>query len=123
MAGTVGLTATAVQRVGARRGTDLPAVTLAGAAKAALSTAQRPGLLEETARLLGDTLDRAARAESAREPSAATTTADRKGVFRHAEAPASVVAEGSTAAVVEDSTVVAVADAGNRWFVMFLVGV
>jgi hypothetical protein len=44
---------------------------------------------------------RAVKAESIRTPSAATTMADRKGAFRHAEAPASGVAADSTAVVVE----------------------
>ena len=64
-----------------------------------------PGLLE-------DMLNPAVKAASAPVPSAATTMADRKGVFRHAEAPASVAAEGLTGAV---------AGVGNRSFVMFLV--
>jgi len=53
--------------------------------------------------LLEDMLSRAGRAESARAPSAATTMAARKEVFRHAERPASVAAaEGFAGAVAED---------------------
>src|SRR6266481_1139566 len=55
----------------------------------------------------------AVRAASARAPSATTTMADRKGAFRHAEAPASAAAEGRVAE--------AVADIDNRSFVRFLV--
>lgn len=81
----------------------------------------------------------AVRAASARVPSAATDKADRPGAFRHAEAPASVVAErvGAVAerVVVVAERVVAVAErvvaveehvaveanVVDRSFVMFLV--
>jgi len=45
---------------------------------------QRSGLLKETITLLGDTLNPGVRAVRARVPSATTTMAGRKGVFRHA---------------------------------------
>ena len=63
--------------------------------------AQQPDLSVEIPGLLEDMRRRAGRAESARAPSAATTMAERKEVFRHAERPASVVAEGF-AGVAED---------------------
>jgi len=68
--------------------------------------------LKETTTLLEDTLNLAVRAASARVPSATTTMAGRKGVFRHAEVPASAAAEGRVAAV---------AGIDNRRFVRFLV--
>jgi Protein of unknown function (DUF2950) len=73
----------------------------------------------ETAWLLGDTPTRAVKAESIRTLSAATTTAERKGAFRHAEVPASVVAAGFTAVaaglvVAAGFTAVVVAGIGNR---------
>src|SRR6266478_4713040 len=74
--------------------------------------AQRPALLKETTTLLGDTLNPGVRAVRARVPSATTTMADRKGVFRHAEVPASAAEEGRVAAV---------AGIDNRSFVRFLV--
>ena len=73
---------------------------------------QRPGLLKETTTLLGDTLNLAVRAASDRVPSATTTMAGRKGVFRHAEVPASAE---------EEERVAAVAGIDNRSFVRFLV--
>ena len=54
-------------------------------------------------------------------PSAATTMADRKGVFLHAEAPASGVAADFTAVVVADFTAVAAAGIGKRKLAMPLV--
>jgi len=72
-----------------------------------------PGLLE-------DMRNPAVRAASAPAPSAATTMADRKGAFRHAEAAVSVAEEGFTA-VEAEGLVGVVADIGNRSFVMFLV--
>ena len=83
-------------------------------ARAALKTVppQRPGLLKETTTLLEDTLNLAVRAASARVPSATTTMAGRKGVFRHAEVPASAAEEGRVAAV---------AGTNNRSFVRFVV--
>jgi hypothetical protein len=73
----------------------------------------------ETAWLLGDTPTRAVKAESIRTLSAATTTAERKGAFRHAEVPASVVAAGFTVVaaglvVAAGFTAVVVAGIGNR---------
>jgi hypothetical protein len=61
----------------------------------------------------------AVKVASARAPSAAMNMADRKEVFRSAAAPASVAAEGFTA--LEEGHEGAVADIGNRRFVMFLV--
>ena len=97
--------------------------TSAGAAEFTTVPAQRPGLSTETPRLLEDTLHPAARAASARAPSAATAMADRPGAIRHAEAPASV-AERRVAAVdlaAAEDLAAAVAGVGNRSFVMFLV--
>jgi hypothetical protein len=83
------------------------------AAAAGLKTvpAQRPGLLKETTKRLEDMLNPAVRAASARAPSATTTTADRRGAFRHAEAPASAGEEERVAEVV--------AGIDNRSFVGF----
>jgi len=72
---------------------------------------QRPGHLKETITLLEDTLNLAVRAVSTRAPSATTTMAGRKGVFRHAEVPASE----------EEERVAAVAGIDNRSFVRLLV--
>ncbi len=72
---------------------------------------RRPGLSMETGRRLEDTLHLAVRAASARARSAATTTADRPGAFRRAEAPA--LAEEDFTAEAEVFRV-AVADGGNR---------
>ena len=101
-----------------------------GAAGFTTAPAQRPGLSTETGRRLEDMPNPAVRAASARVPSAATDKADRPGAFRHAEAPASLVA-GRVAAVEEhvalEERVVAaegvVAETGvvDRSFVMFLV--
>jgi len=60
---------------------------------------QRPDVLKETITLLEDTLNPVVRAASAQVPSATTTMAGRKGVFRHAEVPASAAEEGRVAAV------------------------
>jgi hypothetical protein len=73
---------------------------------------QGPGLLKETTTRLEDTLNLAVRAASARVPSATTTMAGRKGVFRHAEMPASAAEEGR---------VEAVAGIDSRSFLRFLV--
>src|SRR6267154_3293943 len=51
--------------------------------------AQRPALLKETTKQVEDTLNPGVRAVRARVPSATTTMAGRKGVFRHAEVPVS----------------------------------
>jgi hypothetical protein len=90
------------------------------AAAAGLKTvpAQRPGLLKETITLLEATLNLTVRAASGRVPSATTTMADRKGAFRHAEAPASAEEEGRVAA---EDLAAAVADIDNQNFVRFLV--
>src|SRR6266404_3523713 len=74
--------------------------------------AQRPALLKETTKQVEDTLNPGVRAVRARVPSATTTMAGRKGVFRHAEVPASAEEEGRVAAV---------AGIDNRSFVRFLV--
>jgi len=58
-----------------------------------------PAAMKETITLLEDTPNLAVRAASARVPSATTTMADRKGVFRHAEVPASAAEEARGAAV------------------------
>jgi hypothetical protein len=75
----------------------------AGGAEIPTVPAQRPGLLKETTRLLGDTVNPAVRAVSARAPSAAITMAERLGAFRHAEVPASVVEErvAAVAAIID----------------------
>ena len=78
------------------------------AAELLIIPAQPPGLSAETHGLRGDTLNPAARAASARVPSATTTMADSRGVFRRVEAPASVAAE----------VFVEGAGAGNRNLVM-----
>ena len=54
---------------------------------------QRPGLLKETIRLLGDTLNPAVRAVCAQAPSAATTMAERHRAIHHAEAAASAAVD------------------------------
>jgi hypothetical protein len=74
--------------------------------------AQRPGPLKETITRPEDTLNPAVKAVRARAPSATTTMAGRKGVFRHAEVPASAAEEGRVAAV---------AGIDNRSFVGFLI--
>jgi len=87
--------------------------------------AQRPGHSTETGRRREDTLHPAARAASARAPSAASRRVDRRRAIRHAETPAWV--EEQRVAAVEEQRAVAVAEehvaagAGNRSFVMFLV--
>src|SRR5260370_36323136 len=55
---------------------------------------QRPALLKETTKQVEDTLNPGVRAVRARVPSATTTMAGRKGVFRHGEVPASAAAAG-----------------------------
>ena len=96
-AGVVDLTARGAELVHAgTRGTGL--VTGGLAAEFTTVRVQRLGLSTETGRLLGDTPNREARVGPARAPSAATTMADRREAFLHAEAPA-WVAEGRVAAV------------------------
>src|SRR6266403_3654464 len=73
---------------------------------------QRPGPLKETTKQVEDTLNLGVRAVRARGPSATTSMAGRKGVFRHAEVPASAAEEGRVAAV---------AGIDNRSFVRLLV--
>jgi hypothetical protein len=96
----VGLTATVVERVTTpAKGAGLPTGTSAGAAKFTTIPAQQPGLSVEIPGLLVDTMNPVGRAASARGPSAVMTVADKKEAFRHAEAPASVEAEGLAWAV------------------------
>jgi hypothetical protein len=83
----------------AMKGTGLPMRTPAAAAGLKTLPPQRPGHLKETITLLEDTLNLAVRAASTRALSAVTTMAGRKGVFRHAEVPASEEEEGRVAAV------------------------
>src|SRR6266404_4224102 len=96
----------------AMKGTDPPVRTPAVPAGLKTVPPQRPGLLKETTTLLEDTLNLAVRAASARVPSATTTMAGRKGVFRHAEVPALAAEEGRVAAV---------AGIDSRSFLRFLV--
>src|SRR5216683_409078 len=93
------------------KGTGLPMRTPAAAAGLKTIPPQRSGHLKETITLLEDTLNLAVRAASARVPSATTTMVGRKGVFRHAEVPASE----------EEERVAAVAGIDNRSFVRLLV--
>jgi hypothetical protein len=97
---------------GTMKETGLPTRTPAAAAGLKTIPPQRPGLLKETITLLEDTLNLGVRAASARVPLATTTMAGRKGVFRHAEVPASAAEEGRVAAV---------AGIDNRSFIRFLV--
>jgi hypothetical protein len=96
----------------AMKGTGLPMRTPAAAAGLKTIPPERPGHLKETITLLEDTLNLAVRAVSTRAPSATTTMAGRKGVFRHAEVPASEE---------EEERVAAVAGIDNRSFVRFLI--
>jgi len=96
----------------AMKGTGPPVRTPAPPAGLKTVPPQRPGLLKETTTLLEDTLNLAVRAASARVPSATTTMAGRKGVFRHAEVPASAAEEGRVAAV---------AGIDHRGFMRFLI--
>ena len=83
----------------AMKGTGPPVRTPVGPAGLKTVPPQWSGLLKETITLLGDTLNPGVRAASARAPSATTTMAGRKGVFRDAEVPASAEEEGRVAAV------------------------
>ena len=74
---------------------------------------QRRGPSAEMHELLEDTRNLAAKAASARAPLAATTTAERRGAIRHAEAAASEVAGHAAAA----ERVAAGID--NRRFIVF----
>jgi hypothetical protein len=108
----VDLTATGAEIVpAAMKGTGFPMRTPVAAGLKTIPP-QRPGVLKETITLLEDTLNLAVRAASARVPSATTTMAGRKGVFRHAEVPASAAEEGRVAAV---------AGTDNRSLVKFLI--
>src|SRR6266849_1903327 len=77
----------------AMKGTGLQMGTPERAAEITTAPAQRLRLSTEPPRLLEAMQNPAVRAASARAPSATTTMADRKGAFRHAEAPASVAEE------------------------------
>ena len=107
------LTATAARIVpAATKREGYPARTPASEAANPTVPAQRPALLKEATKQVEDTLNHAVRAVRARAPSATTTMAGTKGVFRHAEVPASAEEEGRVAAV---------AGIDNRSFVRFLV--
>ena len=71
-----------------------------------------PGLSKEIGKRLEDMLNPVVRAASARVPLAATTMAERPGVIRHGEAPASVVVEVFTAEVLVAEALVAAAEGG-----------
>src|SRR5260221_14734941 len=87
---TADLAATGAEIVpAAMKGRGRPVRTPVGPAGLKTVPPQRSGLLKETIALLGDTLNLAVRAASARVPSATTTMAGREGVFRHAEGPCS----------------------------------
>ena len=112
------LAATAADSAAA--GTEIVPATMKGTGRAMRTPAAAPGLkiirpqgpghLKETITLLEVTLNLAVRAVSTRVPSATTTMAGRKGVFRHAEVPASE----------EEEHVAAVAGIDNRSFVTYL---
>ena len=85
--------------------------TRADAANLRIAPARRPGRSTEIRKQLVDTATLTDKAGSARAPSAATTMADRKEVFRNAGAPASEAVD-FMAAEGEDS--MAVVDADNR---------
>jgi len=107
------LTATAARIVpAATKRAGHPARTPASEAANPTVPAQRPALLKETTKQGEDTLNPGVRAVRARAPSATTTMAGRKGVFRHTEVPASAEQEGRVAAV---------EGIDNRSFVRFLV--
>jgi|SRR6266850_5576649 len=107
------LTATAARIVpAATKSVGHPARTPASEAAHPTVPAQRPALLKETTKQVEDTPSPGVRAVRARVPSATTTMAGRKGVFRHAEMPTSAAEEGRVAAV---------AGIDNRSFVRFLV--
>src|SRR6266436_6897900 len=74
-------------------------------AEASIGPAQAPGLSTETIRLPEGTLNLTARAVSTPAPSAATTMADKREAFQHAEIRASaVVADFMAVAVAVDLT-------------------
>jgi hypothetical protein len=107
------LTATAARTVpAATERVSHAATTPASEAANPTVPAQRPALLKETTKQVEDTLNLAVKAVSTRAPSATTTMAGRKGVFRHAEVPASEE---------EEECVAALAGIDNRSFVRFLV--
>lgn len=94
-------------------GTDLPASVV----EKPTVPARSPGHSTETARRREDTRNRAVRAGPAQAPSPATTMADRREAFLHAEAPA-WVAEGRVA---EEEGMAAVAGIDHQFLVQFLV--
>src|SRR6266850_7888685 len=107
------LTATAARIVpAATNRAGHPARTPASETANPTVPAQRPALLKETTKQVEDTLSPGVRTVRAQVPSATTTMAGRKGVFPHAEVPASAAEEGRVAAV---------AGIDNRSFVRFLV--
>jgi len=122
--GTISTEEAAARAVGLQAapapGIGLPPGTSAVAAEFTTVPAERPGPSGETTRLLEDTRNLAVRAEPVREPSAATTVADRQEAIRPAEA--GVSAAGQRAAegverltvVVAERLTAAVAGIGNR---------
>ena len=106
----VTVTGTAAELVAAA--TQRTGLPLAGAAELTTVPAQHPGLSTETLRLIADTANPAARAASARAPSAATSMAERPEAIRHVEAPAWVAEDFAAADLAADAAVVA--GAGNR---------
>jgi hypothetical protein len=70
-------------------------------AEASTDTVQAAGPSTETIRLPEGTLNLTARAVSTRAPSAATTMADKREAFQHAEIRASVAADSTAVAVVD----------------------
>jgi hypothetical protein len=79
---------------------------------------QQAGLLTETARPLADTRNLTARAASAPAPSAATTMADKREAFQHAEIRASAGGAGFTVVVVvvADLTAAAITNRSSTKF-------
>jgi len=104
----------------------LPSCAAEGLAAALLFTTARAEPPSPSTEIPGppeDMLNHTVRPASARVPSAATTTADRKGAFRHAEAPVWVAVEGPMGAMAEgfmageaEVLMRAVAGIGNRQF-------
>jgi hypothetical protein len=111
-----GLTAEGTTRGAGRfiTGAPMPAADLHGAV--VLTVPEGPGHSMETGARLGDTQLRAVRAGCARGRLAATTTAERRAVFRPAEARASA----EDPAAVEDRTV-AEAGGGDGDYLAFLI--
>src|SRR5882757_9403807 len=100
---------TATTRIAGPSTTATPSIAVeATAAEASIGPAQAPGLSTETIRLPEGTLNLTARAVSTRAPSAATTMADKREAFQHAEIRASAVVADFTAAVAVDLTAAAI---------------